>query len=126
MHRAVQFTQSLTRFGPEAVRAASAADPLTEEQLAVLQSSLASTIPGSLADFLRLESASCNCEYSLRIQREPTENQIAMLGPELGLRIAQKHVYGGASLCQSERFVRWNAENVKTAFNACRSRWPVS
>ena len=127
VHRAIRFTQLLNRFGDETVRSASAADPLTVEELTALQSSLSSEIPSSLADFLLIESGSCNCEYNRTIQHTPTDRAIALLGFEKAYSIAQTNIYGGASLCQSECFGEWNSEAVISMFDdidvECADLW---
>jgi hypothetical protein len=127
VERAVEFTRSLTRFGADSVRSAEARDPFTPRQLQELQSTLTSTIPESLIEFLCTESASCNCEYYLTFKRAPTESAVALLGAEAAALFAETHVYGGASLCQSEFFAEWNSESVLGVFDdldrECAELW---
>jgi hypothetical protein len=117
VERAIEFTQALRRFGPDAVRSAQARDPLTRRQLNELQATLGSRIPSSLVEFLCTESASCNCEYYLTFKHAPKESLVALIGAEMAAEFAQTHVYGGASLCQSECFADWHSESMLSVFD---------
>ncbi|MCC7423898.1 MAG: SMI1/KNR4 family protein [Planctomycetaceae bacterium] len=106
--RAVDFTTSLNRFGPETVRESTAAEPLSAAQLQALESSLAVRIPESLKHFLRTESAACCCRYNVSIHRPPTEVAVAVMGMELASQMSAMNYSGGASLSQCENFADWN------------------
>jgi hypothetical protein len=125
--RAIEFTQSLSRFGSESVRSAVASPPLTASQLGELQSTLTTKVPESLVHFLCTESASCNCEYNLTFRHAPKASLVALAGVEMAASIAQTNVKGGASLCQSERFAAWNSEEVHSVFDGiycdCAHLW---
>ncbi|MBA4032277.1 MAG: hypothetical protein C0478_15510 [Planctomyces sp.] len=111
--RALEFTQSLARYGPKGVVSASVSEPLTRSQLQELQATLPCPIPDPIADFLLNESASCNCRYNLTFHRPPKQSVVELLGTDMAGMISAKNVYGGASLCQSEHFAEWNSESVR-------------
>lgn len=128
--QAVDFTLSLRRFGCGTVQSAEADDPMTHRDIAILQSQIQRPIPASINRFLTLGSASCRCKYVITIQREPNNYVKSNLPPEMALMLSQKHIAGGAFLCNSESLVEWNsplmAKSMRDSDPLCAKLWSES
>ena len=114
---AVEFTQSLRRFGVETVGEAYAAPPLSESQIQSLEDALEIFIPDSLRDFLEMDSASCRCKYYMANAKRTETSLVPTSGTELQNQLALANMYGGAKICNSEHFATWNSDSLKSVFD---------
>ena len=113
---AVEFTKSLERYGPRTVGSAVADPPLTIDEMDAIEELFEIPVPDSLREFLLNDSSSCKCRYYVSIPRRPTNLLLNLAGDQIANSLAAHNVYGGATICNSERFERWNSDDTKSAY----------